>query len=1580
MPSYLDFDATKRFRDEILKRTLDPVYGNNPSPKTFTDSTYSVNTLNDVSNVNQPDVDSNRVSDLTTIKTKNIYKPEEYFITENIVDLPRRANLNLYPYFTQTNTNLIGIMGNSNFDTESELFKFAAYYIRNNSQGPVFARVQQNLDAVVNGRNRLLDGLSGNSSALLNVIRGKEPIIEGNNKITVANTLLGKGIDFLQTVSGTQLPWSEIPGDYLTNPRNPVNTRPTNVSEGAKIWQDLTGTLGSFIGIRRRPLPTRKPSDLLIEYMGESSKNRLFDLLGYSKYAPNYTTTARSQQSSRLFNFPNQVAKGIKNILGTEAPDSVAYIGDDRGNDVKNVTSDLASGRKVRSSYYLSLLFDPIATQLFHSEKQYSNQGGTSGKLTWISNNRKTGNLDDTRIAGTLSTAYDFREDSILYITQDILNSKPDNGGDALSHVANVIDQTTRYFKEGDTLISRGSAVKYMDNTGKDIGVEYARVWTKDRPYLTLQDTAPYYKETEDRPYYKKTNKPYRRTNIRKFDGSVMSNTWNLNIAPMSNGNKSFDNSTNIVPGQNGFYAKKYMFSIENLAWKTSTLSGFTVSDLPYCERGNNGGRVMWFPPYDLKVSEQSSANWDKNSFLGRPEPIYTYQNTERSGQVSFKIVVDHPSILNLLVRDYFKNMNEEQVDDYVNAFFAGAKDIDFYSLIRTYTNLEPDDIELIQQYLNSRTDKELIKKQKETITTQVVNTPPEAKKQEEIKTEKVTSGLVKLYYNNGYPRVDKSKGVEYTSVTTYKGLVDDIVGNKNNAILGLIDGLTSVVNGTTTKDKEDRNTVLGSPEATSNQIPYVTGQTSTIIDELSTTFANLESKVSELKTNLSLGLVKGDVKIVINSSASSPSDENYNLKLTLRRTHSIIRYVIETLGGKENKWQFNNNEITGSSVKKKIEYSFKELGNEKQSGNLIFETTSNGENVVNEFGDCSKIKYNNKKLSNFAPKAYGCRQSSVTIEYDKITESNKAENDTIIPLTKIVTLKEKRRESKKKPPIDVMKRIIMKTLSECYYFKKMEETSPIVFNSLKEKLKYFHPAFHSTTPEGLNARLTFLQQCLRPGDTIPIKGVSDESDLNARNTSFGPPPICVLRIGDFYHSKVIIRDMNISYEENVWDMNTEGIGIQPMIANVTLQVNFIGGQGLEKPVERLQNALSSNFYANTEMYDERSISTTSKIAGEEVEVFTKKFLEELQNDYIQQQEFKSALGQNFKEGQYLGDYSGQTSLNYTTLINDLYKYTTDHFESFESMINTVRNTYSKELATYMLDKNYRTINKYDVYTGLTGSKEIKLFGLHAEGFDMGIITNAVKREMKAVITKDNINKIFNLEDILTPDISVEVAEVLYNYLITGGELDKILDTVTTSKIIPDFEVNRDKIINILDKLNFITQNGYDVKIENSKTTQGLLSQISGDTSSFYSEYESCITYLEENVDKFYEKMDTSVDFIDITLTFTEDKIKSILSQMLSDKKSLLVGRIKFEVEDIMGKKITDPMMNMIDERLGSFLKQPEQIKFKFKKSPKRKNEKNIVYTLGLQGLINTTQDIKNLFSTKYKVSKITDKLNYYKK
>ena len=146
----------------------------------------------------------------------------------------------------------------------------------------------------------------------------------------------------------------------------------------------------------------------------------------------------------------------------------------------------------------------------------------------------------------------------------------------------------------------------------------------------------------------------------------------------------------------------------------------------------------------------------------------------------------------------------------------------------------------------------------------------------------------------------------------------------------------------------------------------------------------------------------------------------------------------------------------------------------------------------------------------------------------------------------------------------------------------------------IKDKLKFFQPAFHSMTPEGLNTRLTFLQQCMRPGDTIPtIKTVGQTNELqynNATNTAFGAPPVLVLRIGDFYNTKIIPTALGLTYEE--LDINPEGIGIQPMIANVTLGFNFIGGSGLKESVDKLQNALTFNYYANTEMYDDRADAT----------------------------------------------------------------------------------------------------------------------------------------------------------------------------------------------------------------------------------------------------------------------------------------------------------------------------------------------------------------------------------------------------
>ena len=58
------------------------------------------------------------------------------------------------------------------------------------------------------------------------------------------------------------------------------------------------------------------------------------------------------------------------------------------------------------------------------------------------------------------------------------------------------------------------------------------------------------------------------------------------------------------------------------------------------------------------------SANWTKTDFIGRGEPVFTYNNATRSGQLRFKILVDHPKVIN----GYRGKMT-----DAIERFFAGC-------------------------------------------------------------------------------------------------------------------------------------------------------------------------------------------------------------------------------------------------------------------------------------------------------------------------------------------------------------------------------------------------------------------------------------------------------------------------------------------------------------------------------------------------------------------------------------------------------------------------------------------------------------------------------------------------------------------------------------------------------------------------------------------------------------------------------------------------------------------------------------------------------------------------------------------
>jgi hypothetical protein len=134
-----------------------------------------------------------------------------------------------------------------------------------------------------------------------------------------------------------------------------------------------------------------------------------------------------------------------------------------------------------------------------------------------------------------------------------------------------------------------------------------------------------------------------------------------------------------------------------------------------------------------------------------------------------------------------------------------------------------------------------------------------------------------------------------------------------------------------------------------------------------------------------------------------------------------------------------------------------------------------------------------------------------------------------------------------------------------------------------------FQPVFHSQTPEDFHRRLTFLHQCTRQGRgvTRTRAGQTDgATNTVPKNSVFGRQPIAVLRIGDFFHTKVVIENISFEYGDAPWDLNPEGMGMQFMMADISITMKVIGGQSLATPINMLQNAVSFNYYANSTYFN----------------------------------------------------------------------------------------------------------------------------------------------------------------------------------------------------------------------------------------------------------------------------------------------------------------------------------------------------------------------------------------------------------
>lgn len=778
--------------------------------------------------------------------------------------------------------------------------------------------------------------------------------------------------------------------------------------------------------------------------------------------------------------------------------------------------------------------------------------------------------------------------------------------------------------------------------------------------------------------------------------------------------------------GNNNIHSKQCMFSIENLAWKDYDPYAFDQC-LSWEQRGPMGGRIMWFPPYDLQFSETASAQWTPSSFIGRGEDVYTYTNSTRTGTLSFIMLTDHPSITDYVTwyqpNDTGREGGASQIGitqdgNTTTTIVDKVKDTDW---LRFFAGCDKDTIfeRAVPTPLTDEGMQIVATPDKETVNTR-------ESKQENV--EEVIKARVYVFYPNNYsgqfdrdgvidPIVyllagrgcqkngendipidwndnfdpDKALGYEMGDETVSYGLNVTIEGNTdlrkstqfkddkniisydknthqydvNNPIKWYyrIDGEYKPIDKGRIKNTYDQQLVRpsGASETTAWTNPnYWDVESLHLNTDINSVKKNLKLKDDEevkLYTLVDFAYVYAKLKgyskmetylknkfnlasTVANTEPNySPEESTPNYSPTDERNRFNSLSPVDQILTLFDEYELVRIETRGNAPNDGIDPNQQNDTRLKRNNNLAQERSCTLMTWLKKFKECSKTEYgsytvskvpdhnqynNNGKENKSARYAYAdltFKKSSVVTTTVNVTseidvyngymyyaddeEGHKMYKDKEgrvwvdvngkmvlrdFYLTDVVARdNDKNGNSNDVKTINMYQSNKLRYDQEYHFYKKLERDHPAVWTKLTDKLKYFDPAFHSMTPEGFNARLTFLNQCVRQGNTLTM---SDNLGSTANNLAFGRAPYCVLRVGDFYNQMIVIDSINIDYKVSdglQWDLNDEGIGVQPMLARVSINFKFIGGGDLAGPVRRLQNAMSFNYYANTRLYDNRA-------------------------------------------------------------------------------------------------------------------------------------------------------------------------------------------------------------------------------------------------------------------------------------------------------------------------------------------------------------------------------------------------------
>jgi len=691
-------------------------------------------------------------------------------------------------------------------------------------------------------------------------------------------------------------------------------------------------------------------------------------------------------------------------------------------------------------------------------------------------------------------------------------------------------------------------------------------------------------------------------------------------------------------------YNRKYMFSIENLAWKGLELERLLCPS----QIGPNGGRIYWFSPLNLTFNEISNNNIQEVSVIGRGEPMYSFRgNTSRTGDLSFSMIVDHSSFHEYMEGrkdEKNQNMGEEEFYQSVLRFDAGC------DIPQVITPKNKDCIRII----TGEDKKEVI-----GLTDILVDDKIETVKSEEI-------NLVTVYYPNDFSGVNWHNFSEQGEVKIrvlesmkynnhghhimsylYAGGGSDATGKKPHKT-----GIDSDSMNFGYEMKNDFGTKNIS--ISDNQLNKVTNEGYTMmsfsknkrIDGISkrqqtkpNTYKTETDFISDFNLNMHVTdqIVPYYEKTYNSNSKLIPRERNEVLPRT-RYTHfmsnwDIANFELNSKKRDPDKFSFGSfyelctdktdgrhkdQLIEGYETKEELIELFNSAERIEVLGNASKDGTTRDNKLLGKYRAISLalfiieklpgIKLHDEPDNNYiAPKwiikdEVLKEESDNELGYPSIEESKYFRHAHVRIFKKVSSIEEVQKkvgdeETSVKNNITQHSFYNLTAKNTRYdeemdFYKYVKKNDDLTWTKIRDRYNKYIPALWSCTPEGFNARLTFLQQCLRSGPPN-VAGENVRGVVNIANLAFGRPPVCILRIGDFIQSKVFIENVNFDYKCESggiqWDLNPEGIGIQPMQVKVTIKLKFMGGQDITGAIARLQNAVSFNYYANTSVYDDRS-------------------------------------------------------------------------------------------------------------------------------------------------------------------------------------------------------------------------------------------------------------------------------------------------------------------------------------------------------------------------------------------------------